>query len=178
MIRHATYGFCNRTHCFCGMRRRFLRRTVVDGRWSFAKGAGSRLVQSQCANTEVIPVGIASTSTFICGSLRVRTFRRGIDFNAEGGISYNGRMDRLLRGRRSWRRAPVKRNERRRADSSKPEDHASTPPLSDTMVVLILAILAIALLLGYLLVNKLADISHEEDCMLAHRKNCAASKPL
>lgn len=45
-------------------------------------------------------------------------------------------------------------------------------------MVLIFAMLAVALLLGYLLVNKLADISHEEDCMLAHRKNCAAAAPL
>jgi len=26
--------------------------------------------------------------------------------------------------------------------------------------------------LGYLFVNKLADISHQEDCVLAHRRNC------
>jgi hypothetical protein len=72
----------------------------------------------------------------------------------------------------------MKRNERRREESSNSEDHASSPPLSDAMVALMMAILAIALLLGYLFVNKLADISHEEDCMLAHRKNCAASEPL
>ena len=38
------------------------------------------------------------------------------------------------------------------------------------------AVLAIALVLGYLLLNKLADISQEEDCALAHRKNCGASE--
>jgi hypothetical protein len=32
----------------------------------------------------------------------------------------------------------------------------------------------VALVLGYLFVNKLAAISSEEDCALAHRKNCAA----
>jgi len=37
---------------------------------------------------------------------------------------------------------------------------------------MIMAILAVALVLGYLFVNKLADISHQEDCMLAHRRNC------
>jgi len=41
-------------------------------------------------------------------------------------------------------------------------------------LALILALLAAALVLGYLLVNKLADISRDEDCALAHRKNCAA----
>jgi len=39
---------------------------------------------------------------------------------------------------------------------------------------LILALVAAALVLGYLLLNKLADISRDEDCALAHRKNCAA----
>ncbi|HET7493732.1 MAG TPA: hypothetical protein VFK01_17830 [Bradyrhizobium sp.] len=29
-----------------------------------------------------------------------------------------------------------------------------------------------ALALGYLFVNKIADISREEDCMLAQRRNC------
>jgi hypothetical protein len=33
---------------------------------------------------------------------------------------------------------------------------------------------AVALVLGYLFLNKLVDISRQEDCMLAHNKNCAA----
>jgi len=37
---------------------------------------------------------------------------------------------------------------------------------------LFLAALAVALVLGYLFLNKLSDISREEDCMLAHRRNC------
>ena len=37
-----------------------------------------------------------------------------------------------------------------------------------------LAVLVVALVVGYLFVNKLAEISTEEDCALAHRKNCAA----
>jgi hypothetical protein len=32
--------------------------------------------------------------------------------------------------------------------------------------------LAVALVAGYLFVNKLADISHQEDCALARRHNC------
>jgi hypothetical protein len=35
--------------------------------------------------------------------------------------------------------------------------------------------LAIALVLGYLFLSKLVDISQEEDCALAHRRNCGAS---
>jgi hypothetical protein len=47
-------------------------------------------------------------------------------------------------------------------------------PVSDAKLAIFLALLATALVLGYLFLNKLADISSQEDCMLAHRKNCAA----
>jgi hypothetical protein len=47
-----------------------------------------------------------------------------------------------------------------------------SPPIPDGMLAIILAILAVALVLGYLFVNKMADISHQEDCVLAHRRNC------
>jgi hypothetical protein len=35
-----------------------------------------------------------------------------------------------------------------------------------------LVVLAVALVLGYLFVNKLADMSQQEDCALARRHNC------
>jgi hypothetical protein len=47
-------------------------------------------------------------------------------------------------------------------------------PIPDRLLAIFLAVLVIALVLGYLFVNKLAAISSEEDCALAHRKNCAA----
>ena len=46
--------------------------------------------------------------------------------------------------------------------------------LSTRGLVIVFAGLAIALVLGYLLLNKLIDISQEEDCALAHRYNCGA----
>jgi len=46
--------------------------------------------------------------------------------------------------------------------------------LSTRGLVIVLAGLAIALVLGYLLLNKLIDMSQEEDCALAHRYNCGA----
>ena len=46
-------------------------------------------------------------------------------------------------------------------------------PIPDRMLAMIVAIVAAALVLGYLFLNKLADISSEEDCALAHRRNCA-----
>ena len=47
-------------------------------------------------------------------------------------------------------------------------------PIPDRLLAIFLAVLVVALVLGYLFVNKLAEISSEEDCALAHRKNCAA----
>ena len=47
-------------------------------------------------------------------------------------------------------------------------------PISNTGLTLFFAALAVALVLGYLFINKLVDISQEEDCALAHRYNCGA----
>jgi len=47
-------------------------------------------------------------------------------------------------------------------------------PIPDRLLAIFLAVLVVALVLGYLFVNKLAEISSEEDCALARRKNCAA----
>ena len=49
-----------------------------------------------------------------------------------------------------------------------------SPPLSSRGLAIVCGALAIALVLGYLFVNKLADISKEEDCALGHRYNCGA----
>ena len=46
--------------------------------------------------------------------------------------------------------------------------------LSTRGLVIVFAGVALALVLGYLLLNKLIDISQEEDCALAHRYNCGA----
>ena len=46
--------------------------------------------------------------------------------------------------------------------------------LSTRGLLIVFATLTIALVLGYLLLSKLIDISQEEDCALAHRYNCGA----
>jgi hypothetical protein len=46
--------------------------------------------------------------------------------------------------------------------------------LSTRGLVIVFAAVAMALVLGYFFVNKLIDISQEEDCALAHRYNCGA----
>ena len=61
----------------------------------------------------------------------------------------------------------------RRTDLPERRDHGS-PPIPDGVLALYLIGLAAALVLGYLFLNKMLDISQQEDCMLAHRKDCAA----
>jgi hypothetical protein len=68
---------------------------------------------------------------------------------------------------------------------SEPEDKtaraslASEAPeqgsLSNSFVALVFAGIAVALVLGYLFVNKLIDMGQQEDCALAHRYNCNES---
>ena len=60
-------------------------------------------------------------------------------------------------------------------ESGKPATEAGQY-LSTRGLVIVFAGLARALVLGYLLLNKLIDISQEEDCALAHRYNCGAAE--
>ena len=63
------------------------------------------------------------------------------------------------------------------APSGEPPDHSNnrnSRPISDAMLAIFIAALATALVLGYLLLNKLVDISRQEDCMLSRSRNCAA----
>jgi len=45
--------------------------------------------------------------------------------------------------------------------------------LPDSFVLVILAVIALACVGGYFLLMKLIDISRQEDCFLAGRRNCA-----
>jgi hypothetical protein len=62
----------------------------------------------------------------------------------------------------------------RPVEPSKRDSDDETGPISNRALLVFLAVLAVVLVLGYLFVNKLADISREEDCALAHRRNCGA----
>jgi len=50
-----------------------------------------------------------------------------------------------------------------------------SPPVSDKALLLFFLALAAALVFGYLFLNKLVDISQQEDCMLGNRRNCRAA---
>ena len=50
----------------------------------------------------------------------------------------------------------------------------NSPHLSTRGLLIVFAGLAAALVLGYLLLSKLVNISQEEDCALARRYNCGA----
>jgi hypothetical protein len=63
-------------------------------------------------------------------------------------------------------------------DEDKPSprrDDPVKPAIPGKVLGIFFIILTTALVLGYLLLNKLVDMSLEEDCMLAHRKDCGAS---
>ena len=58
----------------------------------------------------------------------------------------------------------------------KPSKHSfDERPIPDALLGVFLAVLATALVLGYLFLNKMVDISQQEDCLLGHRGNCAAT---
>jgi hypothetical protein len=53
-------------------------------------------------------------------------------------------------------------------------DDDPTRPVSNRGVAIFFTMLIAALVLGYLFLNKLADMSQEEDCALGNRYNCDA----
>jgi hypothetical protein len=61
-----------------------------------------------------------------------------------------------------------------RSRSGKPRNRGHGDPApSDIAVLAFFMIVAVACVGGYFLLMKLIDISHQEDCMLSGRRNCA-----
>jgi hypothetical protein len=58
------------------------------------------------------------------------------------------------------------------ADRSKPRHRDGEETLSAGAIVIILMVIALACVGGYFLLMKLIDISRQEDCLLAGRRNC------
>jgi hypothetical protein len=63
-----------------------------------------------------------------------------------------------------------------RSRSDKPRNSISQQTLSTRDVVVVLAIIALACVGGYFLLMKLIDVSRQEDCLLAGRRNCAPTE--
>jgi hypothetical protein len=65
-------------------------------------------------------------------------------------------------------------NQEGRDPPDRPPHDGGEGSLPGHVVLIILALIALACIGGYFLVMKLIDISRQEDCMLAGRRNCAA----
>ena len=59
-----------------------------------------------------------------------------------------------------------------------PESGDGEETLSGREILIILAILALVCVGGYFFIMKLIDVSQQDDCILAHRRNCAPAEPL
>ena len=60
-----------------------------------------------------------------------------------------------------------------RSPSGKPQHGGDEQTLSPRAIFVVLAMIAIACVGGYFLLMKLVDVSKQEDCLLAGRRNCA-----
>jgi hypothetical protein len=60
-----------------------------------------------------------------------------------------------------------------RSGSGKQDDNDGEQTLSPIAILVILITIALVCIGGYFLLMKLADVSREEDCLLAGRRNCA-----
>jgi hypothetical protein len=60
-----------------------------------------------------------------------------------------------------------------RSQSAKPRNGTGEQTLSPLAILVILAIIALVCVGGYFLLMKLIDVSRQEDCLLAGRRNCA-----
>jgi hypothetical protein len=61
-----------------------------------------------------------------------------------------------------------------RSRSGKPRNGGGEQTLSPLAIFVVLTIIALACVGGYFLLMKLVDVSRQEDCLLAGRRNCAS----
>ena len=59
----------------------------------------------------------------------------------------------------------------------KPANSGGEQTLSGREILIVLALVALAVAGGYFLVMKMIDVSQQEDCVLAQRRNCTPSEP-
>ena len=61
-----------------------------------------------------------------------------------------------------------------RSRSGEPDNNDGEQTLSPLAILVILVTIALVCVGGYFLLMKLIDVSRQEDCFLAGRRNCAA----
>jgi len=61
-----------------------------------------------------------------------------------------------------------------RSRSHKPDNRDGVQTLTSRHMLIILTMIALVCVGGYFLLLKLIDVSRQEDCVLAGRRNCAA----
>jgi hypothetical protein len=59
------------------------------------------------------------------------------------------------------------------SESGKPDNNDGEQTLSPLAILVILVTIALVCVGGYFLLMKLIDVSRQEDCLLAGRRNCA-----
>jgi hypothetical protein len=58
------------------------------------------------------------------------------------------------------------------------KDDGDSETLSGPAILVILALIALVCTGGYFFLLKMIDVSRQDDCILAHRKNCASGTAL
>jgi hypothetical protein len=61
-----------------------------------------------------------------------------------------------------------------RSQSGRPRNGEGDQTLSPRAIFVVLALIALACVGGYFLLMKLIDVSRQEDCLLAGRRDCAS----
>lgn len=61
--------------------------------------------------------------------------------------------------------------------SGKPARGDGEQTLSGREILIVLTLVALALAGGYFFLMKMIDVSRQEDCVLAQRRNCTPSEP-
>ena len=66
----------------------------------------------------------------------------------------------------------------KRLRSDGPRDHGDgEQTLSGREILIVMTIIALAVVGGYFFLMKLIDVSQQDDCFLAQRRNCAPNEP-
>jgi hypothetical protein len=65
----------------------------------------------------------------------------------------------------------------RKSQPGRPEDGDGGQTMTGREILFVLMLVALAIGGGYFFLMKMIDVSQQEDCMLAHRRNCAQDEP-